>query len=182
MTLDFTTVALNESSELADEFIKLNGTGSPAKFEDYLDFYSNLRVVFIERLVTRKDEVDLAILKKIDADYNVTETVDPEVKERWFPLGIVKGYDKVMEPAKEFISSQGRLKYLTPIYTALLESGNKATAEEWLALNADFYHPMALAKITKLIKDYKNDESMMQMFQDGIQKLFLDESLKFLAL
>lgn len=62
VTLDFTTTALNESSDLADEYIKLNGTESPEKYKDYLDFYSNLRVVFIERLVTRMDEVDIAVL------------------------------------------------------------------------------------------------------------------------
>jgi len=39
---------------------------------------------------------------------------------------------------------------------------------------------MALAKITKLIQDYKK-ESLMQFFQDNIQKLFLEESFKFLA-
>jgi len=42
VTLDFTTKALNESQDLADEYISLNGTDSPAKYEDFNDFYSNL--------------------------------------------------------------------------------------------------------------------------------------------
>lgn len=97
--LDFTTKDLIESSHLADGYIALNGTGSPANFSDYENYYSNLKVVFIERLITREVNVDTAILTKIDSDYNLTNTVDPECKMRWFPLGIRNFYSPVLEPA-----------------------------------------------------------------------------------
>jgi leukotriene-A4 hydrolase len=69
------------------------------------------------------DTVTLDIMSKLDADLNLTMTVDPECKQRWYPLAIRKGYQSALEPAHEFISSQGRLKYLTPIYMALKQSG-----------------------------------------------------------
>lgn len=103
--LDFTTKELNASSDLADAYIKLGGSGSPSNYTDFNDWYSNLRVVFLERLATRRSDVNAAILTKVDEDYNVTHTLDPEMKMRWYPLGIRLQYDVVMEPAKIFISS-----------------------------------------------------------------------------
>lgn len=48
--LNFTTLEANEASDLANEFVTLNGTSSPAKEKDYLTFYSNLKVVFQDTL------------------------------------------------------------------------------------------------------------------------------------
>lgn len=106
--LDFTTKALNASSELADEYIRLGGASSPSNYADYFDYYSGLRVVFLERLRTRQAEVTLEILERIDADFNVTGTFDPECKQRWFPFGLVKGYEPVKVPSHKMVSTVGR--------------------------------------------------------------------------
>ena len=117
---DFTTPQLNESSALADQYIQLAGASSPAGFADYQTWYSSLKVIFLNRLLARVNDTTIAILEKIDSDLNVTNTLDPECKNVWFPLGIYKNFSTVLEPAHTFISSMGRMKYLTPIYTALL--------------------------------------------------------------
>lgn len=149
--MDFTTVLLNESSAMADGYISLDGSASPSNYADFYDFYSSLKVVFIERLNARFSDVDIATIEKIDGDYNLTNTVDPECKQRWFPLGIKKGYEPVYPQAHTFISTQGRLKYLTPIYQALLDAGQKDMADAWYEENKNFYHPMASAKIAKML-------------------------------
>merc|ERR1711990_9584 len=117
---DFTTVDSNASAALADAYIVLAGKSSPDNYTKFNDYYSNLKVIFLERLALRIDDVTVDILTKIDADYNLTNTPDPECKQRWLPLGIKKGYAPAKEPAHTFISSQGRLKYLNPIYLALI--------------------------------------------------------------
>ena len=53
-------------------------------------------------------EMNLEIIKKIDADLNVSQTEDPEVKNAWFPLGIRLGYDLAKTHAATFVSEQGR--------------------------------------------------------------------------
>jgi leukotriene-A4 hydrolase len=78
--LDFTTRQSNESSALADGYIALNGSASPENYTNFFDYYSNLKVIFLERLNTEYDKVTPEILAKIDADYNLTVTVDPECK------------------------------------------------------------------------------------------------------
>ena len=91
------------------------------------------------------------ILARVDADLNVTGTVDPECKRVWFPLGILKGYTPVLEAAHTFISTQGRMKYLMPIYQALLDSNQKDLAVKWYQENVNFYHPYSVAKLAKMI-------------------------------
>lgn len=149
--LDFTTKESNESSALADEYIRLGGKASPENYAHFNKYYSNLKVIFIERLLERKADVTLAVLERIDADYNLTNTLDPECKQRWFPLGIMTAYDKVVTPSHTFISSQGRLKYLTPIYRALLATDQMALARQWFEENITFYHPLAIDTLSKLL-------------------------------
>jgi leukotriene-A4 hydrolase len=110
-----------------------------------------LKVIFLERLNIQYDLLTVEILAKIDADYNLTSTVDPECKQRWLPLGIRKGYNVALEPAHTFISSQGRLKYLNPIYLALLQSNQRDLAIQWFNENIDFYHPLAVASLKKML-------------------------------
>lgn len=161
--LDFTTTASNQSSELADQYIALKGDSSPENYADFIDhYYSNLKVIFLERLSIRKDDVTLAILQKIDADYNLTATVDPEVKQRWFPLGIYLGYEPVTAAAFEFVSSQGRLKYLSPIYLALLRTNQRDLAVEWFNKNKDFYHPLAVSSLKKLLNIKAEEIELIQ--------------------
>lgn len=62
-------------------------------------------------------------MKKIDTDLNVTTTEDPEVKQYWYPLSIHLGYRDAFDAAKQFISEQGRVKYIEPVYHALLNNG-----------------------------------------------------------
>ena len=120
--LDFRTKELNESKELADEYIKLGGKSSPSNYKDYNNWFSSLKVVFLEQLVANQENFNPDLLKKIDEDLNITSTRDPEVMQRWFPLGITKGYDVVKPYAHTHISSMGRMKYLQPIYEALVAS------------------------------------------------------------
>ena len=121
--LDFTTPESDQASQLALDYIALNGTASPANFSVYSTYYSNLKVVFHDTLETNLKDVNLNILERIDADLNCTLDIDPEVKQRWYPVGLTLNYTPVYEPAHTWISSMGRSKYLTPVYQALEDSG-----------------------------------------------------------
>jgi hypothetical protein len=52
----------------------------------------------------------------IDQDLDITNTVNPEIKQRWFPLGISYTYAPITTPAVEWVNSQGRMKYIAPVY------------------------------------------------------------------
>jgi len=95
--------------------------------------------------------VNTAILERIDADLNVTGTIDPEVKQRWYATGLSLFYDPVYEPCKAWISSMGRNKYLTPQYAALEDSGQHDLAVTWFCDNIDFYHPVSMTAIEGIL-------------------------------
>lgn len=118
VTPDFMTSEAQESAQLALDYIALNGdtTESPAGYLDYDTWYSNLKVVFHITLLANFDQLNLAILSHIDADLNCSEENDPEVKQRWFNIGLQLQYDPVYDPAHSWISSMGRSKYLNPVY------------------------------------------------------------------
>ena len=66
--LDFTTPSSAKSSQIADDYIKLGGENSPDNFKDFFGYYSGLKVIFLERLNQKFDEVSLPILMRIDQD------------------------------------------------------------------------------------------------------------------
>ena len=127
------------------------GSGSPANFSNYQNYYSSLQQIFLSRLLTRQSDVTVAIMTLIDKDLDITNTMDPECKHLWFPLGIMLGYAPTTEAAHTFISSMGRMKYLMPIYQALLDSNQKDVAVKWYNENINFYHPYAVNKLAKMI-------------------------------
>ena len=101
-------------------------------------------MLFLLELIKRQDEVSIELMTRIDADLNITMDLDPEVKQRWYPMGIEIGYLPVFDQAHEFVSVQGRSKYLNPIYQSLWDYGYQTLAYSWFLENEDFYHPIAI--------------------------------------
>jgi leukotriene-A4 hydrolase len=150
--LDFSTAEGNQAEALALAYIALNGTGSPENFTEYNGYYSNLKVMFHDTLQANYDQVNTAILVRIDADLNVTNDLDPEVRQRWYPTGLGLFYDPVYDPAHTWISSMGRSKYLTPVYTSLQDSGQHDLGVTWFCENIDFYHPVSVTTLEGVLE------------------------------
>ena len=101
----------------------------------------------------------------IDSDFSVTDDPNPEVKQRWLPLCLAKLYDPSYDVAHEFVSSQGRLKYLTPIYSALEQTNQHDLAVQWFDENEDFYHPIALSSLEATLHLNTKDEDRKTTFE-----------------
>jgi len=165
--MDFTTKASNESAQLANEYIDLNCEGSPEGFEDYFNYDSNTKVVFHTALNNRFDELTECILARIDADLDCTSDKNPEVKQRWLPLGLKLFYDPAYDAAHTFVSVQGRSKYLNPQYQALVDTNQNDIAMDWYNENKDFYHPVADSTLrnilgissAKTLKEFHHEEN-----------------------
>ena len=92
------------------------------------------------------------ILAKVDADLGATAELNPEVKQRWLPLCLAMQYQPAYEAAEQFVSSQGRMKYIDPVYASLEKSGQHDLAVQWFNENKDFYHPIAVSSLETLLK------------------------------
>lgn len=122
-TFDFSTPEASEAAKLALEYLSLGGSASPAGYKDYFAFYSNLKVIFYDTIQANMDQVTVELLQRIDEDYGTTADADPEVKQRWLPIGLTVFYEPAYDAAHTWVSTQGRCKYLTSVYSALQASG-----------------------------------------------------------
>lgn len=137
--------------------------------DQYFKFDSNLKTIFHTTLLENQSQITVAILARIDADFDVTADPNPEVKQRWHPCGIVANYDPIFEPAHEFVSSQGRLKYLTPTYSALENSGKHDMAVQWFNENEAFYHPIAVSSLEATLGLDSTDAERNNVLQLKVQ-------------
>jgi len=78
--LNFSTQAQVDAEKLAKEYILGEGKTSPAEHEKYHGYFSNQKVLFLLELVRQTPNVTYAIMQKLDADLNLTNTTNPEVK------------------------------------------------------------------------------------------------------
>lgn len=147
--LDFSTKEANDAAELAYAYLALGGKSSPANYKDYFAFYTNLKVIFYDTLQANQDQVTLELLARIDADYDTTADPNPEVKQRWLPMGLTIQYAPAYDAAHTWVSSMGRCKYLTPVYVALQNSGQHDLGVQWYNENLSFYHPVAITTVAR---------------------------------
>ena len=86
----------------------------------------------------------------------LSETKNSEVRFKWLLLCINNGNDFVLENALDFVSSQGRMKFVRPLYRALTMSNNKNMID---AAVANFqkhelaYHPICRKMVSVDIKN-----------------------------
>ena len=81
----------------------------------------------------------------VDTDLNLTNSVDPEVRQRWYSIGCYLSYAPVLAAAETWVGEMGRNKYIQAIYTAMNQSPDQPTAYQtalgWYNNNASFYSP-----------------------------------------
>ena len=90
-------------------------------------------------------------MTKLDSDLNITLAANPEIGQRWFPLSIALKYNVALDAAHHYVSYQGRMKYILPVYTSLVQSGRRDLSYQWFIDNQNFYHPIALAKVRQIV-------------------------------
>ncbi len=114
------------------------------------------------------------IVKRIEADLGVTYDPNPEVGQRWYPLIIGVRYDAAYKYAQNYVSIQGRLKYIQPVYRALVTAGRRDLAYQWFILNQNFYHPIAIDSIRSIVLN----TTPSQLTMDRIQWAFKSSTIR----
>lgn len=83
-----------------------------------------------------------------DERFGLTRTGNMEVKVAWLRLAIASGYDEVLPETERVLCSVGRMKYLLPLYTALLARPETAALARRVFEKASAsYHPIARAVV-----------------------------------
>ena len=132
-------------------------------------------MIFLNRLQARIADIDYAVIPLIDQDYNCTWDKNPEIGQRWFPLAFAFNYQQAFAGAHDLITRQGRMKYLNPVYQALVDIGRRDLAWQWLQENKDFYHPIAYQKEYSIIflSLSSEEEQKLKKVEESIAKGYI---------
>jgi len=92
-----------------------------------------------------------SLLTELDRTFKLSESHNFEILVSWLTLGIKSGHGSAVERTQSLLGEVGRMKFLKPLYGALMESGHAEIARRAFADHAPSYHPIAQAVVQNLI-------------------------------
>ena len=97
------------------------------------------------------DNIPAMRLAELDAAYAITQTGNNEVLFAWLEQAVRSQYTPCYDRLESFLVQVGRRKFLTPLYRALLETGQKNRAETIYAKASPNYHSVATSTMDELL-------------------------------
>ena len=93
------------------------------------------------------------LMTALDRRFNLTEAANPEVLVAWLTVAIRSGYPPAVRRAETLLGEVGRMKYLKPLYAALIAGpGTRSLAEAWAQRYRRRYHVIAAAGVESLLR------------------------------
>lgn len=119
-----------------------------------LDGFSSLQKVFFIEKMLEFEPLSHNLLASMDAIYHLTDVRNAEVRYRWQLLCLRANYEGIYTHVVQFVSEQGRMKFVRPLYRELYHSKNghdlaKTTFERL----RETYHPIAASMIVCVRKN-----------------------------
>ena len=75
-----------------------------------------------------------------------------EVLVEWLTIAAASGYLPALPRVREVLSSIGRMKYLKPLYKALMQNDDTRTfAREVFAQVSESYHPLSRGSVAGIV-------------------------------
>lgn len=136
-TSPLNTKLLDTVKQVADDWL----AGQPN--QDYGRFPIHLKIAFLDRLAAAP--ISANILRRLDDDFGLSHSKNAEIKFRWCKLLLKAGLEKGLFLSLDFATSQGRMKFVRPLYRALLNTDiaqAKTAAINTFHAHAHFYHPI----------------------------------------
>ena len=115
LTNDFSNKWLTEAYKYVDDLLNNKIT------DEFVDVFKNwntsVKLVFLNKLADSKDSLTNDIYNFLKEKLNLHEGYNAEVENLWYQLALNTGHDDVIDPyVINFLSKNGRMKYIRPIY------------------------------------------------------------------
>ena len=122
--------------------------GEPAKNLPWASWSSHEQVHFVQSLPNLYPEH----LESLDSTWHLSDSGNSEVLSAWLEKALDSGYN--VHPAIErFLTTQGRRKFLRPLYEKMAKSpGELAFAKQVYAKARPTYHPVSRATIDTILQ------------------------------
>jgi len=93
------------------------------------------------------------LMTALDGRFHLTEAPNPEVLVAWLTVAIRSGHAPAIQRAEAFLGEVGRMKYLKPLYAALIAGpGTRSLAEACARRYRKRYHVIAAAGVDALLR------------------------------
>lgn len=144
----FDTTLADSATNLAN--LWLSNPQEAAKHTEFNTWSSNQRQYFLDTLIKAKDSITVALLQQLDAQYKLSESRNSEITFRWQVLCLSKSWTPIYSKVVDFVTSQGRLKFVRPLYKGLFKAdGGKDLAVSTFMKYRDTYHPLTSKMIAQ---------------------------------
>lgn len=90
---------------------------------------------------------------ELDQRFHLSKHGNPEIRCAWYLLAIESGAHWGLDDLEQFLATNGRMKYLRPLYAALIAANAKAWARAVFDRVKAGYHPIAQATMAKLLAE-----------------------------
>ncbi|KRX02300.1 Armadillo-type fold [Pseudocohnilembus persalinus] len=152
----FTSASYNKAVTLANKFVQFNGAALPQDWEDVLrssSWNSEMQYAFLNHFLQNTYVTSLRLIKQLDQKYHFKNNDDDEIQSRWFTLTSLHNYQTEENDylLSRFVSVNGRISQILPIYEALNLNGRTIKAKQLLLSNYKFYHPQTIIAIENVV-------------------------------
>lgn len=154
---DYDRSLLLESSKLAEKWIKATDNGTSLSAEEFKALSSPQQKLFLLELIEQVDKNDgtfgpekVAVM--VDK-YQLKKVINSEVRCSWLTLGLKAHFEGAIQEAVKFVSEQGRMKYLEPMYRGLFTwPKTKQLALDTFEANKPNMMKIAVEKVAAILK------------------------------
>ena len=122
--------------------------GMPLSRQEAASWDSHQWLYFLNELPAH---LTAAKMSQLDAEFGLSQSANSEILARWLLMSVGNGYHAADPRIEEFLTSVGRLKYIKPIYEALVATPDgRRVAAVIYAKTKSFYHPIARTAIEQV--------------------------------
>ena len=87
----------------------------------------------------------------LDSALDLSNTKNSEVLNQWLTMCTLAKYKPCYPYVETFLKTIGRTKFLRPLYSALIESGQTDLAKRLFDESKSTYHPLSISAIKRLL-------------------------------
>jgi len=166
-TPDFDRTLSGECEDLAASWITVDdGETMKGVFphHDITNWSASRTICFLDSMLStvadRKRPLARSTVEAMKAEYEMHESSNSEILFRFCMLAIESGDESIYPVVVRFITTQGRMKFVRPLYRALCKSEKgKELAISIFLSNRDFYHPICSKMLAQdlLVEEKKKD-------------------------
>lgn len=98
------------------------------------------------------EELGAERMSDLDATFGFSETGNSEILAAWLQLAVRFGYEPAYPALENFLTRQGRRKFLTPLYEELVKTGEgRERAREIYGRARSGYHPVSTQTLDPIV-------------------------------